>query len=677
MASRTASVKLTLEGSSYLSGIRQIGNTTEAVAKRSGKAWDMARAGLEGMKSSASSMLGSLKGLLGTAATLGGALSVGKLAHDAIKMQSTYRDLAFSLSRAKNEAVGWQDVQKQIERAAAKTTRTSEEMAEAFGGIFADVGDAEFAGKALETVGTLATASGRPVKELASIAGGLNEKFGVTAEQLPDALAAMLEFANRGGVGMEDLDRIIAITGASARAAGLSGEEGFRQMIALANVGDDALGTMKKSLTAITGLLDSMVSPETAKQLKLTFGVSTKDAKGEARNMMAVLEDVMKKTHGQREKLAKVFTGEQLKLVTELGKPFAEAFDQAQGNVKEKTEAGVKAFRENLQKAGATSFNFAKAQEEAAKRADDPQTKYRQAMQKLSEATQKPEMINAINELAANLPKLAEALASVVSWASKSPLAAGGALVGGKLAFAGLEAALVSAFQKGGTAGAGSFGGALSAGGPWIAIAGAIGAGLVAYMVEKGMREFNEKSEADRTEIQKRGKDVRESILAAQSKINTGQLMSPDEMRLARGELTAQEQRDIDEAEAERSGGLPAVDRLRKRQAGTGSVGMGALARAGETLEAQQAIGAAGLLSGPSNMTTSPEVARLLEQQGKTDVKLSPDAGAEVGRQVANGIAGKTLKVEVVNQPGTSGFGGGSGKRGTIIPSLITTGGGF
>lgn len=671
MASKTASVKLTLEGSSYIAGMRRVGDATTSAAKASGRAWEAARAGLDGMKRSAGETLTQMKSLLSSAATLGGALSAGKLFHDAVKMQSVYRDLAFRVGMATKAAVSWKDVQAQIEPIAARTSRRSEELAEAFGKVFSEVGDAGFAKAALEPIGALATATGRPVGELADIAGALGDKFGVTADQIPDALSAMIEFANRGGVGMEDLARVIHITGGSARAAGLMGEAGFRKMIAMANAGGDALGTLKKGLGAITGVLDQMVSPEFQKKLKLEFGVSTVGKDGKARDVTDILGDVLKKTKGKREKLATIFSGEQLKLVSELAKPFSKAFDETKGTVKEKTEAGLSAYQEALKDAGATTFNFAKAQEEARRRANDPEARFRQAMEKLSQATQKPEMIEAINSLAESLPQLADALAKFVGWAAKNPMMAGGALVGGKMAFAGLEAAIVSAFQKGGASGADSFGGALKMAGPWVAIAGLIGVGIIDAVVEANMKAQAEKDKKDTEKIRQDFVNLQSGIERAREKLETGKLLSKDEMRLARGDYTAAESRTLERGAALQLGGLPGVEALEKRKAGTGSVGAGALAMAGETSRARDAFERAGLLGGgPSGLAAGPEAQRLVEQQGGKDVKLGPEAGAELARNLSQVLGGKTLKVEVTNLPGTTGGGGGSGSRG-VLPSMF------
>lgn len=646
MSSKTASVKLTLEASSYMSQMRRVGDASASAAKNSGRAWEVARAGLQGMKGAAQNMLGSLKSMLSTAATLGGALSAGKMFSDAVKMQSAYRDLAFRVGMATKASVSWQEIQAKIEPIARKTARSSEELAEAFGSVLGEVGDAKFAEASIGAIGTIATATGRPVAELASIAGSLGDKFGVTADQIPDALASVIEFANRGGVQMEDLTQVLNITGASARAAGMMGEQGFRRMIAMANMGGDALGTLKKGLSAISGLVDQLAQPETAKALKLNFGVDTKDSKGRVKEIGALLGEVMRKTKGNREKLAKVFSGEQLKLVTELGRPFRETYDSVKGNEKQKLDAATEAFKSTLDQAGKTSFGFAEAQKEAAKRAkDDPTVKYREAMERLSQAMQKPEIINAINDLAKNLPKLAEVVAQVVTLITKHPALAGGAYVGAKVGAGGAQAMLGQMWAARALRGAapaapgapgappvvgtakGAGGGAMVAG-----AAAAAGVALAVDQADKLRQETGMKtSVSDFLPGMKGGSFSPEQLL--KDMVGIGMV----EKSMAFGHESAAK--------------LTGMEMKR----GTGRVAFEAMTGVADSQNRDQGLGASPERSWGTGGSGGP-----------VPVTLPSDFGSDIGRALSNTLGAKTLRVEVTNMPAAGGPGGGSGARGPL-----------
>lgn len=452
MAEREARVRLSLVAGGYLGGLQQVGQATHAVVSKlgSGVAWFGKQAG-----SSIVNLTKQIGSLAATAGGLTGIFSVGSGITNAISLQSTYRDLAFQMSRATGKAVEWQQIQKQIEPVAAATGRSSKELAEAFADVLAETGDASLAGKSLEAIGTLATASGREVKQLSSVAGALNDKLGVTADEMPNVLSAAIDLANKGGIGFEDLTKAIHLTGASARAAGMGGAEAFSQLVAMMNKGGDALGSTKKGLSAIVQVMDQMADPGRQKAIKVAFGIDVKDKAGNLRQTQAVLADIFAKTGGKREALAKVFGGEQLKLVTELGKPFREAFEKTGGDLKTKTAAGLAAFNDAMKDAGKSGYSFAQAQEDAKKRVeDDPMRKMARAAETFNQAFAKPEVISAMGKLTDQLPRLADAASKAVEGFSKNPMQGVGALIAGvvakDVAKAGIGQAVKAAVEKAG-----------------------------------------------------------------------------------------------------------------------------------------------------------------------------------------------------------------------------------
>lgn len=499
MAEREARVRLSLVTGGYLGGLSQVSAATKAFGATLQSAMGSAgMAGLRGMRSSLAAMGSEMKGTLATAAKFGGIFGAGAALTKGVSLQSTYRDLAFSIERATGEATKWQNVQQKIEPVAMRTGRSSQELAEAFRSVLAETGDAKLAAASIGAIGVLATASGRSVGELAGVAGALNDKLGVTSKEMPDALSAAVDLANKGGIGFEDLTKAIHMTGASARAAGLTGAEAFGSLIALMNKGGDALGSTKKGLSAITQLMDQMADPSRQKEIKQSLGVSVVDKNGALRQTESILADVLAKTGGQREKLGKVFKGEQLKLVTELGAPFREAFDKTQGDVKTKTAAGITAFNDALKRAGTSSFKFADAQAKAVDRMEDPQRKLALAMETFAQEFTKPGSLEAMNELAKSLPKVATGFAKLVSFAISNPLAAGGAYVGARMALGFASGALAQAGTAIGTYAAAQIRASAAAAGPWKTAGAALGIAAAAYLAYTiGERAVDEAAKHD------------------------------------------------------------------------------------------------------------------------------------------------------------------------------------
>lgn len=499
MAEREARVRLSLVAGGYLGGLQQVGQQTHSLTSKLKSGW------ADFGKQAGASILNLTKqvaGLAATAAGIGGAFSAAGALRGAVQMQSTYRDLAFAMSRATGKAVEWTKVQREVESAAAATGRTSEELADAFKSVLAETGDADLAGKSMKAIGTLATASGRSVSELSSVAGALNDKLGVTAAEMPDALSAALDLANKGGIGFEDLTKAIHLTGASARAAGMTGTEAFSQLVAMMNKGGDALGSTKKGLSAIVQVMDQMADPGKQKALKVAFGVDVKDKGGNLKDTQKILGEIFSKTGGKREALAKVFGGEQLKLVTELGKPFREAFEKTGGDLKTKTAAGLEAFNDSMKAAGKSGFSFAQAQEEAKKRMeDDPMRKLAKAAETWNQAFAKPEIIAGMNSLATSVPRLATGAASVVAFFTANPFKGLGLVVAGAVA-KDIAAAKIGEIIKGALTGGGGGGtgaGALGAGagvgaGAGLAFgAAALGVGLAAHQGSGLLKDIGSK----------------------------------------------------------------------------------------------------------------------------------------------------------------------------------------
>lgn len=459
-----------------------------------------------------------VKELFTTALTLGGAFSFEEGIRGAVKMRGKLSDLAFMVSEGEKKQVSWNEIHEAIAPIAEETTRSVDELAGAYEKMYSATGNRDVSEGSLKAIGTIANASGKSVESLAGIAGALNEKFKISAKQMPEALAMVVELASKGGVEFEELQNVIETTGASALSAGLSGEGGLKKMLAVANIGGDALKNMGKGVRQVSTLFDQMVSPEFKKKLDgLHLNVKTMNKDKTARDATAVLEDILVKAKGKREQLAKIFTGEQLKLVVALGHDFAETYEKTGGNV----EAARKSFEKSLAAAGESTTNYAEIEKRASERVEqDPAAALRRAMNKIEEAFMKPKMIEAIDKIAAKLPELADWIAKGVEFATDHPLEAGAALVGGKVAAGvlpgmigsgavGLGKSAIKALTGGGaaaaegaTVGEVAAGGAATAGGTsgLAALAAALGpigaavgaAGGVAAAGYQGYRLFKE-----------------------------------------------------------------------------------------------------------------------------------------------------------------------------------------
>jgi hypothetical protein len=133
----------------------------------------------------------------------------------------------------------------------------------------------------------------------------------------------------------------------------------------------------------------------------------------------------------------KVYTGPALAVFEELSKPYLKAVEEARGagkDFKEAKEIGMDAFRKSLSDATESTWDYKKMMDVAADiRAEDPAKKMREAMDRIQRAFTQPEMIEAIEALAKQLPWLAKKMAELISWIAENPFKAIGAYGGLKL----------------------------------------------------------------------------------------------------------------------------------------------------------------------------------------------------------------------------------------------------
>jgi hypothetical protein len=417
----------------------KMGRDASSMASKAGAAIKRGlKGGLDsGLKGAGNAMkdLGStLKTGIKTVATFGGAFSFGTAIAQGMSLQKTYKNLAFAISAGTGQAVKWTDVQRDVEATAKRWSQTNADVAQSFGALFEETGDADFARKAVEEVALASRASGKDMSVLTGIVGTLNEKFGIGADAMRSTLATVLQMGNKGGVSIEDMSEKLGLVGATAKLVGIQGEEGFAQIVGMLNTADDVTGNFKKGLAAVNGVLEQMADPDKLKAMEkvLGGGIKLRDKKGMP--TPDALSKIMQATGGKEGQLAKLFSGEPLKLITAFGKKYQAAFASTEGDVKAKTKAATMAFEKSLKESGKATLSAAKIEEEAKKNLEDPQARLNEAMNKMAAEFSKPQMIDALKKLAELLPKMAEKMAQLVDFAMKNPklaaAMAGGAHVG-------------------------------------------------------------------------------------------------------------------------------------------------------------------------------------------------------------------------------------------------------
>jgi hypothetical protein len=505
-STKDASVRLNLAASGFLSALQQIdretktftktveeiGNASDKSSRKTSGFFSTMKAGAKGAGSELSQLGAHLKSVLTTAATLGGALSIGGGIREAQSLQSSYKDLAFAIRRGTGEAQSWQQVQGDVETISGRWKRSNREIQASYADIFQETGNLEFAKRATDSVGQAANATGKSTELWARIAGTLGEKFNIGAGGIHEAMATVVDLTNKGGITADELSEKLGLAGASAQFLGLTGQQGLQKILGMLNLADNSLGTVKQKFGAVTDVLQKMGDPETLKNIEKALGVKLTDPKGNAR--ADSLDRILAKTRGKDAELAKAFQGNDRLLIGSLAKPFTDAFEKTKGDVKTKTAAGLDAFHKAIEEAGKSSFKAADLQNEANERNKDAQRNLQSAMNDFTKAFERPEVVHAVDQLAAQAPRMAGVLGRLVEFAAAHPQAAAAMAVGG-VAAKGALTAVITKVSEGAMDSAGKLLGkslesSWTAGGKLAGASFVLAAGAAGYEIGKQLADY-------------------------------------------------------------------------------------------------------------------------------------------------------------------------------------------
>lgn len=435
---RQAGVKLTLENAQFISQVKKSGEAVQRMATESKRSLaDQFGAGATAAKRSVAGLSTELRGAARWAVTLGGAFTIGRGIKDAMHLQSTYRQIAFGVRDASGALLKAADVQRIAERSAAKTGQANEDMAQSFKDLLAASGDVEFSRKVLDAVGTTALATGESLGDLTTLSDQLNSKFGVGADQMLDTFAQVFSASKKGGPSFAEFAEVSGAVGAELEAAGLSGKRGLDFMLGALNATDASFKNLPKQVAGLKAVLRGLGEKTELTKLGNQLGIDPKKLIND-KDAIARLKRIFGAGRaGVKALLAPMHEGEEKRTMKIL---FTDPFEKALSDAEKSglkgqaaidkaltvVDSGVAAF-------GKSNMTAAQLVEEANRARNTPEAKLTEALNRLKTAFGQPEILKAIDDLAKNLPALADILAKVVGFAAKHPIIAGAAALGGKV----------------------------------------------------------------------------------------------------------------------------------------------------------------------------------------------------------------------------------------------------
>ena len=453
MATQEAKIVVDIERGKFKSSLKGMESDVAASGKRMKSSLSSAMtAGLGNVKNSMKGMLSGIGGHMKTLATFGGAIGAGMLVRDALHLQTLYRNIAYNVNKIPGQAMKWQDVQAVIDKTVEKTGAKAEDMARTFDFLFKEIGDVDVAKNSLEAIGTMATATGGSVDDFAEVARLAVEKFNISTDRLPDAIANFESLTGIGGKGIDELGRRFGMMAGAAADAGFTGEEGMRGVLGLLMQVDNAIG--ERAEPAIKRMFEVLRHGGTdiesiQKKMGRKFGVGE-----DARERMKA---ILAKGGPARAELMKKLTGDAYLAFKQIAPAFDDALEKALASGKSQTEAttiALEAFDRSIlgSKEQLRSFND-NAKESSRRLKEDPALQLQKAMNKLQKVMTSPQALASIKKLMDVLPPLAENMAKLLGFIIDHPLLAGGVAVGGKVGMSFASGALGNLLFGGGAGG--------------------------------------------------------------------------------------------------------------------------------------------------------------------------------------------------------------------------------
>jgi|GEM_PF-5916594 hypothetical protein len=462
MATEEAKIVVNIERGAFKTALKGMEGEVASSGRRMKSSLSGAfSAGLGNVKNTIKGMFSGIGGHMKTIATFGGAIGAGVLIKDALHLQTLYRNIAYNMSKIPGQAMRWQDVQAVVNKTVEKTGAKAEDLATTFGNLSQEM-DLESAKKTLEAIATMSTATGKSMESFTDVAIRGVEKFKISTNDLPEALAQFESLTDIGGPKLEELGRKFGLLAGAASDAGFVGAEGMKSLMNMMIQADDVIGeNSERAFKNIFSVLREGGSGLAGIEKKMG-GKFAKGTGGKEK-----MEAILAKGGGARGEFEKKLSAEGLLAFKQLVPIFDDTMKEALAAGKSRQEAttlAVKAFDDSITGANKKTRTYAQNLEAATKRLkEDPALQLQKAMNKLQEVMTSPKALASIKKLMDILPPLAEKIAALLGVVMDHPLLSGAGAVGGKLG-ASLVGGMVSR-----TLGGGFGGGPGAAGSPGMA----------------------------------------------------------------------------------------------------------------------------------------------------------------------------------------------------------------
>lgn len=433
--SREAAVRLTLSASQFSAGMRQLADKVDMQWQQLGRRMEKhISAGMGGAKQSLGQLGGHAKSALGMVTGLAAGFSFAGAVKHTLELDERLKTLSYRIKLATGEIESAAQLQDLFEQKAAKTGRTVGDMADAFETVYAATRDLQYSKDVLEAVANTATATGESITNIGTLAHQMQRKFQLSAGEVGDALAQVAQGAVQGGPSIQEFAGTFDQLGAVMLTSGLRGKQAFNFIIGALNATDSEGAALGERISSLQSLMDKLGNTgqltTIAKALNISPNtlINEKDVKGK---LTAILK------HGEKGVAAlntQLSISEKSMARILFFDPFKDAVSKAQASGsrgRDAVEQAVRAVEGQLAKFGEATVKGSDIAAEAANRQQDASRRLTLAMDALNTAVARPEVVGALEDLAAKAPEVADGFGKLLRWVIQNPILAGVMGVGG------------------------------------------------------------------------------------------------------------------------------------------------------------------------------------------------------------------------------------------------------
>ena len=275
--------------------------------------------------------------VVGGAALATGAVA-GQAVREAMSLQSQVAKLAVQMRGAGQQLRDPTRLRQQMQDAAAATPGMK--AADIAGGVSQFVtatGEGKLGVQMAETFATVAQAADADIRDIASAAAQLFDKFDVkSVDQMSEALAKWVFQGKKGAFELNDMaSQANRLAAAAKRWGGMNNARGAAVMGGLAQMARGSTGSPEMAATAIENMFTQLTTK--SKQIKKEYGVNVYDSQGRAKDITKLLPSLISAVERKSGKaglpaaMAKLFGARGIKAVSPLQTAFMEAGGGAKG----------------------------------------------------------------------------------------------------------------------------------------------------------------------------------------------------------------------------------------------------------------------------------------------------------------------------------------------------------